>query len=225
MMPVKQKHLYLIVFIVLVMLTLTLLSIPCVHSVETVDVSQISHYKVLDWAYQDLCAEHSLYEVVPDKNIQIVTFRNLWCSWKRYILPCFAVDIPDVPTAGNADFVAYSCVLAPWAQENLFTLLCPLTFGLNVILEPGENVFVSSFAETIPNNGVLHDGTVIFSNGMNVNKQQEVFVHYTVGTAASAEQRDQKTSSTIRWEYFLKINRNYFGFGTMEIVKHHIVND
>lgn len=221
----KRKRLYYVLLIFLALLTLMLLSIPRVHTIETVDTGKLPNYPVLEWAYQDLCAEHPLYEIVPENNIQIVTFRNLWCSWKRLVLPCFAADIPDVPTAGNADFVAYSCVLAPWEQENLFTQLCPLTLGLNVILEPGENVFVSSRVKTIPDNGVLHDGSVIFSKGINVNAQPETFVYYTTGTAASAQQRDQETSSVIRWEYFLKINRNHFGFGTMEIVKPHIVND
>lgn len=219
----KQKR-WIIAAVVLLLLIL-LASIPRLHAVERVDVSQISDYPVLLDAYNALCEEHSLYDIKTDNTIQILTVRNLWGSWQRYILPCFAADISDVPTAGNADFTAYSCVLAPWEQENLFTRFYPLTFGLNVILEPGENVFVSSLVETVPDNGILHDGTLVFSKGINVNEQPETFVYYTTGTASSAQQRDQETSSVIRWEYFLKIYRNHFGFGTMEIEKQHIVND
>ena len=224
-MPMKQKRVYVILLIVLAMLTLTLLSVPRVHTIEAVDIAQISDYPVLESALDALCTEHSLYEIVPEKNIQIVTFRNLWGSWKRYILPCFAADIPDVPTAGNADFMAYSCVLAPWEQENLFTRLCPLTFGLNITLEPGENVFVSSFVDTIPDDCIFYDGVVMFDKGVDINKQPETFVRFTTATASSAELRDQETSSSIRWDFFLKINRNRFGFGTVEIEKTHIVND
>ena len=221
----KRKYSGVLLLTLLVLLSLTLLSIPRVHSIETVDSARLTGYPALEWAYQDLCAEHSLYEIVPDSHFQIVTFRNAWCSWNRLILPCFAADIPDVPTAGNADVVAYACVLAPWEQEPLFTRLCPLTFGLNVTLEPGENVFVSSFVETIPDNGVLHDGTVIFSEGVNVNKQPEIFVYYTAATASSATQRDQLTSTSVRWEYFLKIRSNLFGFGEQRIEIPHLVND
>ena len=116
--PVKRKHLLLVLHIVLAFLTLTLLSIPRVHTIETVDTARISDYSVLESAVEELCTVHSLYEIVPEKNFKIVTFRNLWGSWQRYILPCFAADIPDVPTAGNADFVAYSCVLAPPVNLN-----------------------------------------------------------------------------------------------------------
>ena len=221
----KRKHLLLVLLVVLALFTLLLVLIPRIHTIETVDSAQISSYPALESAYNELCEKHSLYEIVPGKNIQIVTVRNLWGTWQRYILPCFAADIPDVPTAGNADFTAYCHVLAPWEQENLFTRLCPLTFGLNVTLEPGENVFVSSFVEALPDKGVLYDGTVIFSKGVNVNKQPETFVYYTTATASSAQQRDQKTSSSIRWEYYLKINRNHFGFDTTQIEIPHIVND
>lgn len=220
----KRKRFVMILTVALALLSLTLISLPRVHTIEAVDSTQISNYPVLERAYNELCAEHSLYEIVPEKDIHIVTVRNLWGSWERYILPCFAAQIPDVPTAGNADFMAYSCVLAPWEQDNLFTRLCPLTFGLNVVLEPGENVFVSSFVKTIPDNGILHDGTVIFSEGINVNEQAETYVYYTTATAASAQRRDQETCSAIRWEYFLKINRSLFGFGSMQIEKVHIVN-
>lgn len=128
----RKRWLYaLIVLIVLILLA----SIPRVYAIESVDTSQISDYPVLEESYNALCAEYSLYEIVPANNIQIVTVRNLWSTWQRYILPCFAAKTTDIPRAGNADFTAFMHILSPWDQESLFIRFCPLklnTFGVSM---------------------------------------------------------------------------------------------
>ena len=229
--PVKRKYLFLCLLIALVLLILALLTIPRVHSVETVDSAQISNYPALEWAYADLCAEYSLYEIVPANNIQIVTVRNLWGTWQRYILPCFAANTPDIPRAGNADFTAFTYILSPWEQENFFTKLCPLklnTFGVS--MTPGENVMAYQLAEIVPNVSFspedLHVNATEFNLSIkhNCDKEPGLFVYYTMATLNSAQERDQSVTTEFSWSYRLSMVGYQFDEGTFTLSKAHTVN-
>ena len=214
---------WLIALLALLVLLL-IASVPHLSATETVDVAKIAAYPALHDAYIALCKEYSLSEIKTEKTIQIVTVRNLWGSWQQYILPCFAADVRPVPTAGYGSFSAHMHVLSVWSQENLFTRMCPVKLTSNVLLTPGENTFVSGRFETYPQGAVSDsDGIVIFEK-VNCGKEPSTFVYYTLATKASAQERDQETEATFRWNYFLQMCGKQIFFGTFSIDETYIVN-
>lgn len=221
-----MKRIFLCTTVIAVLfLLLAFLSIPRVDTIEYADVSSLEAYPELHNSYRKLCNDHSLYEIVTEDRFYIVTVKNIWGSWERYILPCFAAETRDVPTAGNATFTAFMYVLSPWSEENIFTRVCSLTLGLNVYMIPGENTFVSEKFKVVPDNGLKDDNMIVFDGGINCNKQAESFVYYTVATSSSADKRDQETSATFQWKYFLKFNRRELRFGDVSVERTYIVND
>ena len=225
----KRRPIYLVIAALLVLLLLA--SIPRIDGVESVGITYIQDHPVLYEAYLDLCAERPLFSVSTQDTFQIVTVRNLWGTWQRYILPCFAADTHNIPRAGNADFTAFLHILSPWDQENLFTKLCPLkldVFGVN--MTPGENVMVYQLAEIVPNVSSFPNDMRVNANEFslrikhNCDKAPSLFVHYTLATLNSAHQRDQLVTSEFTWSYHLRMFGYEFEKGTFTLSKEHTVN-
>ena len=205
-------------------LLLLIASIPRLYKIETVDASWMAKYPALQEAFEKLSEENSLYEIQTGETIQIVTVKNLWGSWERYILPCFAADARSVPTAGNGSFTAFMHVLAPWSEENFFTRICAIKLTSNVLLTPGENTFVSGHFDAHPQGAIMDaEGTVIFEK-INCDKEPSTFVYYTLATAASAKDRGQETQATFQWKYFLELCGKQILFDTFSIDPIYIVN-
>ena len=220
----KRKYWFLAVGVLLVLFLFLIASVPRIAEIKSVDVTQIGEYPGLCEAYTDLCAEYPLYEIETENTICIVTVKNLWGSWQRYVLPCFAAETRTVPRAGNGTFTAFMRVLAPWSQENIFTRICPLNLVLNLQMTPGENTFVSQKFKAIPDNAYSDDSMIMFDGGIDCNKQPDCFVYYTVATSSSADEYAQETSATFRWNYFLKFSRKQLRFGDFSLEKTYIVN-
>lgn len=133
----KRKY-WLIALVILGILLLA--SIPRVTEIRTADSEELRSYPILFKAYRDLCDEYSLYEILTEDTICIVTVRNLWGSWQRYILPCYSAHVPTVPAAGSVDSHTALYVLAPWSEESFFTNFLRLKVrDFSLYLDPDEN--------------------------------------------------------------------------------------
>ncbi len=213
-----------IIAVIVLLFLLLFASIPHLHTVESVDVSQLAHYPALQDAYNALCEDHSLYDIKTENVIQIATVRNLWGSWERYVLPCFAADTPTIPTAGTCQMTAFMHVLSVWEKENIFTKMCPLKLTMNVAMTPGENTFVYEKVDAIPVEALLHDDLVALDEKVNCDKDPSIFVYYYTATAASAETRDQTVEAELQWKYFLELCGQRILFNVCSIKQAYIVN-
>lgn len=220
----KHKYLLYVMSAVLLLLTVLLLSIPRVDAVWSVPVQMMGEYPALQEAYDHLSEERGLWEIVTEDTIRIVTVKNLWGSWDRYILPCYAAKTPAVPTAGNATFNMFMHVLSPWSEENLFTRLCPAKLTLNVSMIPGENTFVSERVEATPVPAATLDDHVVLDGSINCDREPSVFVYYTVATHSSALERDKTVIGTFEWTYFLKLCGKEIFFNEFTINQEYTVN-
>ena len=115
----KRKRWWIPVLVLIVLLLLA--SIPRVYDTESVMVDQMDAYPVLRSAYDDIFIQYPLHEISTEDVFYVVTIKNLWGSWQRYILPCYTARFPDIPTAGSVRCSVNLLVLAPWSEENIFT--------------------------------------------------------------------------------------------------------
>ena len=74
----KRKTWYLALLVLLMLLLLS--SIPRIDEIQSVDISKISDYPILQDSYAELCEQYSLYEIITEDTIRIVTVRNIWGS-------------------------------------------------------------------------------------------------------------------------------------------------
>lgn len=218
----KRKRWFIALFALAFLLLIA--SIPRLYQIEIADASDIADYPALEEAYIKLCSDYSLSEIVTEETIHVVTVKNLWGSWDRYILPCFVADTRAVPTAGNGSFSADMHVLSPWSEENLFTRMCPIKLTSNVLLTPGENTFVSEHFDAYPQGAVMDSNGIVIFEKVNCDKEPSTFVYYTLATKASAQERDQETEATFQWNYFLQMCGKQILFGAFSIDQPYIVN-
>ena len=224
----KQKTWYLALLVLLMLLLLS--SIPRIDQIQSVDISKISDYPILQDSYAELCEQYSLYEITTEDTIRIVTIKNIWGRWERYILPCYSVYLPSIPTAGSVDSHAALYVLAPWSHENIFTDLFRLKVrDFSLYLEPGENLFVNEHAELThanmyPVRHIVPARFISFSEAVICDKLPTVFVDYSVATNSSAMKHNQSVSTVFTWEYSLRFMGKQLRAGTFILEKEHFVN-
>lgn len=223
-----MKRIYLCgIVITALILLMVILSIPYVDKIDQVDVSCLEEYPSLHNSYRKLCNDHSLYEIVTEDTIHIVTVKNIWGSWQRYILACFAADIPTIPRAGTCRMTAFMHVLSVWEDENIFTKMCPLKLTLNVGMTPGENTFVYERVKIVPGEDMtIFDGLVVPKPGLNCDNTPSVFVYYHTATASSADdvQRDQLVEVSFVWKYFLELCGKQILFHEHSLQQNYTVN-
>ena len=134
--------------LVALILVLLVASVPHVDGMQTVDANLVDSYPVLKDAYADLCNEYPTEQITAHDQFYIVTIKNLWGSWQRYIMLCHLVDTPDVPAEGAVQFQAKMYILSPWSRENLFTDLCRLKVrDYYQSIELGTGVILSDFVK------------------------------------------------------------------------------
>ena len=219
-----------IIAVMALILSLLIASIPHLHTIESVDVSQMSDYPVLQDAYDQLCDDDSLYEITTEDKIQIITVKNLWGSWQRYVLPCYSAHIPTVPTAGSVDSHAGLYVLAPWAEKNVLTDLYRVKVrDFSLLLEPAENLFVCEQAKVThaginPVRHIVYARLIDFDDAVICNKLPTVFVDYSVATNNSALEREQSVTTKFQWDYSLRFMGEKIRTGTFVLEKSHILN-
>ena len=223
-----KKRWYLALAFLIVLLLFA--SIPRIDEIKTVDTEQMHDYPILWEAYTDLCEEYSLYEIVTEDTIQIVTVKNLWGSWQRYVLPCYSAHVPTVPTAGSVSSHAGLYVLAPWSEENVFTDLYRLKVrDFSLRMEPGENLFVSEQAELThanmyPVRYIVYARLISFKDAIICEKLPTVFVDYSVATNNSALEREQPATTVLQWEYSLRFMGKKLRTGMFVLEKNHVLN-
>lgn len=214
-----------VICLLVVMALLVALSIPRVDSIDQVPVADIGDYPALEKAYENICRRYGHLTIETDSMIQIVTIKNLWGSWDRYILPCFAANAPTVPRAGMQSFTAFMHILTVWEEENLFTRLSPLEVSINTNMLTGDYTALSEDFRVIPEPAVKSGNWIVFE-WLDCEKNPSCFVYYWVGTSSSAAELDQEqtTTATFQWKYVMKIHWTRFGVGNYTIDKTYTVN-
>ena len=140
----KSKHWWASLFALILLLLVA--SVPRVGGMTTVDADELDTYPVLIDAYMDLCDEYPTEQIAAHDQFYIVTIKNLWGSWHRYIMLCHSIDTPDVPVEGAVQFRANMYILSPWSQKNLFTDLSRLKVrDYYQSIELGTGVILSDF--------------------------------------------------------------------------------
>ena len=200
----KKKPLYIFGGIILVVVFLILAALPHVTNVESLAVENtcMNRLDVYD-AYQRLLDDYSLSQVYNDGIVYMVTVRNLFDSCTYYFMPCYIIKTTDIPTAGSPTWDASLYMLTVCTNEkSLAAWLSSAkidTFELEFV--PGSNTFLYAYCYV---NDLLQDPQhVMLEKPVDCLKQPQVKVTYTVATASSARDRDEKTSCTFIWSYSL----------------------
>lgn len=212
--------------ILAVLVLLVILSVPRVDSLEQVPVATMEKYPALQEAYDELCYQHRYLTVETEAYIQIVTVKNIWGSWERYILPCFGVQTQPVPKNGTADFLSAMHILSPWEEENFFTDLMPLSLTANTVMLTGQGVRVSESFEAIPGHAKKDNQGVIVFEQFRCDRTPDAVVFYLVGTSSGVPDKDQpwQTQATFQWKYVLEIGKTFVYFGDFSTEQSFSVN-
>lgn len=220
-----------ILSVVIVLLLFIVLSIPRFGDMQMVPVEKIEQYPQLRQAYSKLCSERDLYTIETEENFYIVTIKNLWGSWQRYILPCYAIKVPDIPTAGSVGITAEMHILSEWSEENFFTDFCRLKMrNYSIRVEPGENTALYPLAEfTHPglspvkylvNAELFSADEAIFCNAL-----PTIYVRYKLSTNLSTQENAQQVTTTFYYQYSLRMLGKRFFDGSYVFAAEHLVNN
>ena len=217
---------------ILVLLVLLLLaSIPRIYGIESVMADQMDAYPALKSAYEDICNQYPLHEISTEDTISVVTIKNLWGSWQRYIMPCYAARFPDVPSAGSVRCCVNLLVLAPWSEENMFTNMFRLKMrDFSLRLEPGVNVFISSpyaeltHANLSPVRYLVEPKLIDSSEAVICNELPTVSVEYSLATLDSNQERKQPVITTLTWDYSLRFMGKKIRTGSYDLHMDHFAN-
>ena len=215
------------VLCVLAVITLlAILSIPRVDNLQYVPVAAMEKYPVLQESYDDLCYQHRYLTIETEEYIQIVTVKNIWGSWERYLLPCFGVQTPSVPQNGNVDFLSFMHMLSPWEEENFFTGMIPLSLTANAVMIPEEGLWVSENFEAIPGHAKKDNEGVIVFEQFRCDQTPAAVIFYNVGTSSGVPDKDQpwQTQATFQWKYVLEIGKTFVYFGDFSTEQSFSVN-
>ena len=227
----KVKTRLLWIPIVVLIPLLLLASIPRVYGIESVEVEQMDAYPVLESAYEDVYEQYPLHEISVEDMIHVISIKNLWGSWQRYILPCYVSRFLDVPTAGSVRCSTNLLVLAPWSDENIFTDMFRLKvrdFSLHI--EPGENLFISSpyaeltHANLSPVHYLVQPRLIQSSDAIICTKMPTVSVEYSLATLDSAKDRDQPVTTTLIWDYSIRFMGKKIRTGVYDLYMNHSAN-
>lgn len=225
----KKKYWWIPLLVLILLLLLA--SIPRLHGMESVEASQMDAYPVLKSAYEDICSQYPSHEIFAEDTIHVVTVKNLWGSWQRYILPCYTARFPDVPTAGSVRCAANLLVLAPWSEENIFTDMFRLKVrDFSFYTEPGENLFFSSpYAElTHPNLAparyLVEPEMIQSSEAIICSDLPTVAVEYSLATLDSRNNRQQPVTTTLTWDYTIRFMGKMIRTGSYVLLMDHIAN-
>ena len=216
-----------VLFLIVVLVALAVLSVPRVDSMEQVPVATMEKYPALQEAYDDLCHQYRYLTIETEEYIKIVTVKNIWGSWERYILPCFGVQTQTVPKNGNVDFLSFMHVLSPWEEENFFTGMMPLSLTANTVMTPGgEGVRVSEHFDAIPGHAKKDNQGVIVFEQFRCDLTPDAVVFYVVGTSVGVPDPEQpwQTQATFQWKYFLQIRKTFVYFGDFSSEQEFLVN-
>ena len=217
---------------ILVLFVLLLLaSIPRIYGTESVVVDQMDAYPVLKSAYEGICNQYPLHEISTEDMIYVVTIKNLWGSWQRYILPCYAARFPDVPSAGSVRCSVNLLVLAPWSEENMFTNMFQLKMrDFSLHLEPGKNIFISSpyaeltHANLSPVRYLVEPKLIDSSEAVICNGLPTMSVEYSLATLDSNQERKQPVITTLTWDYSLRFMGKKIRTGSHDLYMDHFAN-
>ena len=213
-------------------LLISLLStcIPHMHTIESVDVSHMSDYPVLHDVYQKLSEEHTPCKITTEDMIQIVTVRNLWGSWDRYVLPCYLLDVPDVPGDQMVDCCVSVCVLSPWSEQNMLTDLCRLKMlDFAQRIEPGENTYLYEDAEftwpqLAPARYRVHAQSFSSDRAFICDSLPTAYTEFSLATNNRQLESCQRVTTTVYLDYKLKMLGSTILVRNVHLPCEHMVN-
>jgi len=225
----KRKRWWIPVLVLIVLLLLA--SIPRVYDTESVMVDQMDAYPVLRSAYDDIFIQYPLHEISTEDVFYVVTIKNLWGSWQRYILPCYTARFPDIPTAGSVRCSVNLLVLAPWSEENIFTNMFRLKMrDFSLYLEPGKNLYISSpyaeltHANLSPVRYLVEPKLINSSEAVICNGLPTVSVEYSLATLDSNRERKEPIITTLTWDYSLRFMGKKIRSGSYVLFMDHFAN-
>lgn len=225
----KRKHGWITLIAIISLLILA--SIPRMDRMELVDADQMGQYPILQSAYDEICNQYSTHTVLAEDTIHVVSVKNLWGSWQRYILPCYTARFSDVPSAGSVRCSANLLVLAPWSEENIFTDMFRLKVrDFSLYTDPGENLFFSSpyaeltHANLSPVRYLVQPKLIDSSDAIICNQLPTVAVEYSLATLDSAKDRNQPVTTTLTWDYSLRFMGKKLRTGSFDLYMDHFAN-
>lgn len=223
----KKKMIFSVIVICLLLFTA---SIPKLDSVQKIPVQQLDLYPELFRSYHQLCEERDNYAIQTEEYLLVAKVKNLWGSWDRYILPCYAVMFPDVPASSSVSAIAEMHILSEWSEENFFTDLCRLKVrNFSMRLEPGENTVLYEQAE-FTNPGMspvmylVHAGLFSIDYAITCDALPTTYVNYKLSTNLSTQEASQPVTTTIYYGYSLRMLGRRFFDGDYAFAAAHLVN-
>lgn len=223
----KKKMIFSFVVICLLLFTA---SIPKLSSVQKIPVQQMEQYPEILQSYHQLCDERKDYSIQTEEYLLVASVKNLWGSWDRYILPCYAVKLPDVPANDSVSAVAEMNILSEWPEENFFTDLCRLKVrNFSMRVEPGENTVLYEQAEfTDPGMSpvmyLVHAGLFSIDYAITCDALPTTYVNYKLSTNLSTQKTSQPVTTTIYYGYSLHMLGKRFFDGDNAFAVAHLVN-
>lgn len=181
----NKKWLWILPCLVLVGI-LAGLSIPRVASVEAVPVSgdAADLSPGLADAYERLYGDRTT-DIFPYPEIQVVTVKSLWGTWKCELLPCTSMTLGTVPMNGSADWTVSLAVLSSWDKEPPLSVLLPLKLkDVSLTLNADRSVLVSQQVASSPALPLeVQDNTVTVQESLDIQNTPQLSLHYSVGAA------------------------------------------
>lgn len=159
-------------------------------------------------AYQKLQQDYSLSQVSREDMVYAISVKNLFSACTYYVLPCYILDISNVPAAGSLYWDAalhaiWTCsdegsLLAKWGSVEIRDFALELTAG--------ENTYIYSYCDVYPGGRLLDPNLVFLSESVDCLADAQIRVRYTVATYSSATERDQQATADFYWTYSLYCN-------------------
>ena len=200
----KKKWLCICGGIVLAIVLLVIAALPRVTNVERLSLEDAyrDSANVHD-AYQQLLDDYSLSQVYHEGIVYKASVRNLFGSCSYYFLPCYIIKTTDIPTAGSPTWDASLYILTVCSNEKSLTsrLTSAKIDAFELGFTPGSNTFLYSYCQV--NDLLMDPEHIVLEKPVDCLTQPQVKVVYTVATASSAQERDEKTACTFTWHYTL----------------------
>lgn len=223
----KKKMIFSFVVVCLLLFTA---SFPKLAGVQKIPVQHLAEYPELLQSYHQLCDERDDYAIQTEEYLLVATVKNLWGSWDRYILPCYAVMLPDVPTGSSVSAIAEMHILSEWSEENFFTDLCRLKVrNFSMRVEPGDNTVLYEQAEfTDPGMSpvmyLVHAGLFSIDYAITCDALPTTYVNYKLSTNLRTQEASQPVTTTIYYGYSLRMLGKRFFDGDYTFAVAHSVN-
>ena len=200
----KKKLLYSCGGMILVIVFLVVAALPRVTNVERLAFENAClDAEPVQNAYQQIVDDYSLSQVYSEGIVHKVTVQNLFDTCTYYFVPCYIIKTTDIPTAGSSTWDALLYMLTVCTNEKSLAarLGSAKIEAFELEFEPGANTFMYSYCQIYDH--FLDPQHAALEEMIDCLKQPQIKATYTLATASSAQERDEKTACTFTWSYTL----------------------